>query len=116
MSKPQCKRQLIVKDYSKLEQYGFKKEGKTYYFYTGNNGKYGKPIWTIHISEEKNAGVPYVCSHGNITLEVICKMYADGVITFENRNCVENVIARKEAKIKSLEKEIEKLKGELELL
>lgn len=106
-------RHLVIKDYSKLEQYGFVKQGSSYYFYTGNNGKYGKPIWTIHIDSRANGGVPYICSHGNITLEVICRMYADGVLAFENNNSKEIKIAKVENQIKKLEAKIEKLKEEL---
>ena len=109
----QKNRQLIIKDFSKLEEYGFVKQGDAYYFYTGNNGKYGKPVWTIYIDARTVPNRPYVCSHGNITLEVICRMYADGVVTFENNKTPENFIARKEAKIKKLENEIDRLKREL---
>ena len=106
-------RQMVIKDYKKLEQYGFVKQGSSYYFFTGNNGKYGKPVWTIHIDARAKGGVPYVCSHANITLETICKMYADGILTFENNNTNENRIAKVEQKIKKLQDKLEKLKGEL---
>lgn len=105
-------RHLVIKDYSKLEQYGFVKQGSAYYFYTGNNGKYGKPIWTIHIDSRANGGVPYICSHANITLEVICKMYADGVLAFEDNNTKEIKIAKIENQIKKLEAKIEKMREE----
>lgn len=109
----QKNRTVIVKDYTKLEEYGFIKQGSTYYFYTGNKGKYSNPVWTICIHEKKHT-MPYICSHGNITLEVICRMYADGVIEFGDFKNPQRLIERKEARIKKLEYEIERLKGELQ--
>ena len=105
-------RHIVIKDYSKLGNYGFVKQGNAYYFYTGNNGKYGKPIWTIHIDTRENGGVPYICSHANITLEVICRMYVDGVLAFEDNNKKENKIAKLEANIERLKAQINKLKEE----
>lgn len=106
-------RHIVIKDYSNLEKYGFVKQGNSYYFYTGNNGKYGKPIWTIHIDSRQNGGVPYICSHANITLEVICKMFVDGILVFENNNSKEIKITKIENQIKKLQAKIEKMKGEL---
>lgn len=109
----QKNRTLVVKDYSKLESYGFTKQGTSYYFYTGNNGKYNSPVYTIYIDSRKHGHRPYITSHGNITLEVICRMFADGVIAFEDNNTIDEHIAKKEAKIKRLELEIAALKKEL---
>lgn len=113
MSTSQNNRRLVVKDYSKLESYGFTKEGSdTYYFYTGNIGKYNRDVYTIYFSKSGSNKV-YITSHANITLEVICKMYKDGVIVFEDNNCIEKHIEKKEEKIRQLEKEIENLKRKL---
>lgn len=49
----QKNRTLVVKDYSKLESYGFTKQGTSYYFYTGNKGKWGTPTWTIVIDSDR---------------------------------------------------------------
>lgn len=108
----QKNRTLVIKDYSKLESYGFTKQGTSYYFYTGNKGKWGTPTWTIVIDSRKYGNRPYVTSHANITLEVICRMFIDGVIAFEDNNTLESHIAKKEAKIKKLEQELARLKGE----
>lgn len=113
MSPNQKNRRLVVKDYSKLESYGFTKEGSdSYCFYTGNTSKYNRDVYTIYFTKNRKNNV-YISSHGNITLEVICKMYKDGVIVFEDNNNIEKHIERKEEKIRQLEKEIENLKKEL---
>lgn len=112
MMPTQKNRTLVVKDYSKLESYGFTKQGTSYYFYTGNKGKWGTPIWTIVIDSRKYGNRPYITSHANITLEVICRMFVDGVIAFEDNNTLESHIAKKEAKIRKLEQELARLKGE----
>ena len=105
------RRTIVVKDYSKLEKYGFEKKGDSYYFFTGNKDKYGNSVWSILFNSKKKSSC---ISSGNITLEIICKLYKDGIISFENSNSVENVIARKENKIQELEDEIRQLKGEIE--
>jgi len=107
----QKNRTLVVKDYSKLEQYGFKKQGSAYYFYTGNKGKWGSETYTIY-ANEKSHNIR-ISSHANITLELICKMFVDGVIEFEDNNSLEMRLAKKEKKIKELEAQIAKLKGEI---
>ena len=115
MSLLQKKITMVVKDYSKLESYGFTKEAdKCYRFYTGNFHKSGNPSWSIKINEEaKQERVINIYSHANITLQVICRMYADGVIDFIDNNTLEKRIAKKEEQIRKLEQEIAKLKEEL---
>ena len=108
-------RSLIVNDVSKLKDYGFVKEGERYLFYTGNESKFGK-VWTITISKltrKRKKGYQFYCSsHSATTLEVICKLYKDGIIAFEEYRNTDKIIERKQQKIAKLQKEIEALKNE----
>ena len=89
-----------------LLKYGFVKEGNSYYFYTGNTGKYGKPAYTIMTYRN----TLNVMSCGNITLEVVCRLYKDGVIKFDDSKSIDDRIAKKEKQIAHLQAEIERLK------
>lgn len=107
---------LIINDVSKLEDYGFIKKGNNYYFYTGNQNKFGD-IYTIRIAKRTNAKKTYqfyCSSHASTTLEVICKLYKDGIISFQDYCAIDEMIERKKQKIAQLQKEIEALENEKE--
>ena len=109
---------VLKKPLDTLLDYGFVKEGTQYRFFTGNNGKYGTPIYTIFVGiighNKPLKPKMYVSSHNGITLEVICKLYAGGVIGFEKFRDKDLIIAKKKKQIEKLNEQIENLKKEIE--
>ena len=96
-----------------LEKYGFgyNISRKQWFYSTGNLGKYRRPASpTIVYCDD---GTLNVTSNGAVTLEVICKMYKDGIIQFQATSTVYHRIAKKREQIAKLQAEIDKLKKEL---
>lgn len=102
-----------------LLDYGFVRERMDgYYFYSGNKNKYGNVSWSIccivNRLRRKKKDVRFeVCSHSALVLEVICKLYKDGIIDFVPYQPKDDRIAKKERQIEKLQQEIEMLKKEL---
>lgn len=109
----ETRKQIIVKDVSKLEEYGFKKE-KCKFEWRGE-WKYSL-ITSIKKNKEEIAGLVVIVKNGkcepirinttgSFALETLCKLYQAGVIEFVNYD--NGLIEKKKAKIKQLQEEIE---------
>ena len=109
-------RSIIIEDVSKLQDYGFKKLSlNDYRYFTGAKNKFGD-IYSILVcklrGQRKRGYEFYVYSKSAQTLEVICRLFADGIIKFENYiDDNETIIRKKQKKIEQLQKEIEELKN-----
>ena len=112
---------IVVKDISKLEDYGFVKKKKKerlinskrnygYFFYSGRTDKYGKTTYCISVYVDDNRVNMMTC--GGAALKVLCELYKDGIIEFTDIGCVQERISKKLKQIEKLEKEIKALKGE----
>lgn len=97
---------LVVLKWDELPKYGFVQRGSVYeYFNKRQDRRKTSTLGDIYL---RKGSMPCISSKSNETLEVICKLYKDGVITFKNTGREDAYNAR----IAKLEAEIVKLKQE----